>query len=449
MELQKVVVVALAGLAIGVLSACQPVMPEAQLTAVAQDAASVATLPATEEPAAAAAPMPTEAAGAAPAEIAALAPFTSTAGIRLLAPPGWASREDEAGILMLASSPEVLEDDSLAVPGAIFVVINAPWGEMGNLPPGDLLQAWIAGLPLATEFVSGPEPAVVNGHEGVAAVATGESEGRPFMLIGAAFNDGDRIALAASIFPQDQETEFRATVEAMLNSLEIYSSDMAQVDFSAVDGEITPGQPANGEVSPNQPSVWRFSGAGEQAYLVSVAPSASLDVVIDVLDASGASVLEYGRGDSEGAGLAERRLAVLPADGDYYVVVRGYSDNSQGPYAVSVTPTQIAGNATAEALVGTWGQQGLHIRFGPDGVYAVALAAADLDTTPVLRGPYRLEDGRLVLGGDEGAAVCVGGEGSYQALLLEGGELFFRRAEDPCLLRSRGLSGLVMLPGQP
>lgn len=474
MEFKKYAVIALSGLAIGLLSACQPVMPEAQLTAVAQDAASVATVAATEAPAVEATPVPTEEPAAedpaatppateeaegeptavpteeaAPAEIGALSPFTSVAGIRLLAPPEWASREDEGGILMLASSPEVLEDDSLAVPGAIFVVINAPWGEMGNLPPGDLLQAWIAGLPIVTELVSGPEAAVVNGHEGVRAVATGESEGRPFLLIGAAFNDDDRIALAASIFPQDQEGEFRTTVEAMLDSIEVVAPDAAQLDLSAVEDEITPGEPANGAVSPSQPAVLRFSGEGGQAYLVSVAPTTTLDVVIDVVDASGASILEYGRGDSEGAGLAERRLAILPADGDYYVVVRGYGADSQGDFEAGVTPTQVVGDATAEELVGTWGQQGLNIRFDPEGGYAVALAAADLDSTPVLRGPYRLEDGLLVLGGDEGAAVCVEGEGSYEALLLEGGELFFRRADDPCLLRSRGLSGLVMLPGQP
>jgi len=302
-------------------------------------------------------------------------------------------------------------------------------------------------LPVVTEFVTRPEPAVINGHEGVRAVATGQSDDGPITLIGAAFNDADRVALAVAIFPQDQDAAYRPTVEAMLESIEIGTPVAAQVDLSLVDGDITPGQFVGGEVSPGQPSVWRFSGEGGQAYLVSVAPLSGADVVLDVLDDSGASILEYGLADSEGGGAAERRLATVPVDGDYYVVVRGYTD-SAGPFELGVIPTQAAAGATAEDLAGVWGQQGIHIRFDPEGVYTVAFSAEDLDRAPVLQGPYRVEDGSLILGAEEGSAVCTEGEGSYQAVLLEGGELFLRRAEDPCLLRSRGLSGLVLPPDQ-
>ncbi len=246
--------------------------------------------------------------------------------------------------------------------------------------------------------------------------------------------------------PQAREAELRPLVEGVIESLVVSEPIVEPLDLSAIEGEITPGQPVTAELTPDAPMIWRFTGTAGQMIVATARPTETLDIVLSVVDSAGAPLFAVGEADSDGEGGAESRLAILPADGDYYVVVRGFTGGS-GNFQVSIDETEVvAPVASPEELVGTWGQPFTYLRVDEDGTFRLGWDLEMLESEPVYQGSLSITDGQITIGRNEAGDVCADMDATYTGSWLAGGELVLQVVEDECPRRAYGLNGLVLPP---
>ena len=104
--------------------------------------------------------------------------------------------------------------------------------------------------------------------------------------------------------------------------------------------------------------VWRFRGEVGQTVVVS-AGSDAFDTVLELWPVGGR---ELGRDDDGGAGTDSRLIATLPADGEYEILVKAFSDGG-GSYSVSVEQAERGFLDVASSAIGS-----LEIGASVDGV---------------------------------------------------------------------------------
>ncbi|MCI0399584.1 MAG: protein kinase, partial [Chloroflexi bacterium] len=104
------------------------------------------------------------------------------------------------------------------------------------------------------------------------------------------------------------------------------STTAAGPEFPTVLGPVAFGQPVQGNVSSGSQAAWSFVGTPSDLVDITVVPiSSGFDLVVDVLDESGASILDGGPVDNSFSTEQILNLAI-PAQGTYYVAVEGYAD---------------------------------------------------------------------------------------------------------------------------
>lgn len=90
-------------------------------------------------------------------------------------------------------------------------------------------------------------------------------------------------------------------------------------------GSLAYGDTVAGAVaSSDESSLWSFEAAGGDVVNITVDPDDQLDAVVDVLDASGNSILDSGEVDNS-FDVEEILDLVIPADGTYTVAIRGFA----------------------------------------------------------------------------------------------------------------------------
>jgi hypothetical protein len=95
------------------------------------------------------------------------------------------------------------------------------------------------------------------------------------------------------------------------------------------------GDLATGTIAGSETGQHTFSGNANDWVDITVTPEGDeFDLVVDVLDSSGSSILEDGELD-DSFGPERIRVLILPEDGVYTIVVRGF-EGSTGDYEVSV-----------------------------------------------------------------------------------------------------------------
>ncbi len=153
---------------------------------------------------------------------------------------------------------------------------------------------------------------------------------------------------------------------------------------SATSGTIAMGETVSGSVTASGPSTWEFSAAAGEVLVITVTPGDDLDAVVDVLDASGNSILPGGEVDES---FGEERLpaVVIPADGKYTIAVRGFG-GGVGSFSLTL---QSAGSGAAGQLL-TYGQTGSgRVATGETqswSFYAMQADVVDITVTPLQDG---------------------------------------------------------------
>lgn len=374
----------------------------------------------------------------------------SVSGFEIALPNGWAVADDAAGFMLVTSSPDLLAaEDLLPVPdGVLMMFLNMSKDEIPPLPLGDLLGMFIDSRALPADVTAGPEETTIGGQPAIRIAGAGEAEGEQFLYLAVGIETEARVGRLITVLPQAREDELRPLVESVIESVIVGEPTPVALDLSIIEGEIASGQPINATLEPDTTMIWHFTGTADQLLIVAATPSSALDIVVSLVDATGTPVLAIGEADSEGDGQAERRLATLPADGDYYVVIRGFT-GSGGDFEVAITETSVASNVESnEDLIGTWGDRSTLYRVDEDGSFRVGFDAASLEGEPVYQGQVRVEDGLITLGRNEVGEFCADNDGIYEGVLLAGGELSLRPVEDTCPRRAFGLFDIVLPPAQ-
>lgn len=100
-------------------------------------------------------------------------------------------------------------------------------------------------------------------------------------------------------------------------------------------GFLLYGDTVSGEVTPGEISAWDFIGLeGETIDIIASPTDNALDLVVDVLDETGTSILESGPVD-DSFGTEEIRGLTLPAQGTYYIAISGFAD-AAGSYQLTL-----------------------------------------------------------------------------------------------------------------
>jgi hypothetical protein len=258
------------------------------------------------------------------------------AGVSLRYPGEWFT-SDLSGFTVFASHQELLDAPEPGEEGAVALVIAGDATEFDSNDPVEILNASLEEFNLAddAEIVEGPTAVTINGQDAATAVIHGVTDnGTPLSAFVTAILNADRVVVFLAATPSETEAQFLPTFEAMANTIEVGEPTEPEVTRPAVEGTLLYGETATSAVTEAGPSAWGFIGLEGEVVDIIIRPlTDELDVVVDVLDESGASILD-GEVDNS-FGTEEIRDLTLPSSGTFIVLVRAFSDGV-GDYELTV-----------------------------------------------------------------------------------------------------------------
>ena len=282
-----------------------------------------------------------------------LAEFDNDAlGISLMYPADWVTEIDEVALEAQFASNQGIIDDPGAIDGAGFNIIRVDseflsfFGEDVDVEdPVSVLDTFIQ---LITEqedeeiaVVSEPTATTIAGEE--AASVNIEAKGEDVTGHGvfyAVLSEG-QVTFILSIVSENSRDELQPVLDAMLDSLSLRPGEGGvattvdtPTDLPESQGILLYGDTVNGTLAADETVVWDFIGFEGEVFDLTVEPGENLDVIVNVLDADGNSILEGEVDDS--FGVEEVKGVTVAATGDYYVVLTGFGGSS-GDYALTVT----------------------------------------------------------------------------------------------------------------
>jgi hypothetical protein len=244
---------------------------------------------------------------------------------------------DRAGFTTVASSEDLLDGGEPGDKGAMAMIVADDGDEFSGSDPVASLNTLLEDFYEADNavVVEGPAAAVLNGQSGATAIGTGTSDsGTPFVAYFATLASGRRTVAFIGTTPAASESEFKPVFEAMVNSIEVGEPEATTTELPATEGFLLYGDTVVSAVTEAGPSVWSFIGIEGEVVDITVRPlDDELDAVVDLLDESGASLLEAELDDS----FDTEQLIGFPLDvsGEIFISVRGFAD-SVGQYELTV-----------------------------------------------------------------------------------------------------------------
>lgn len=363
-NLKPFVFVILSALLLGLfLTACggkEEPTPQPEPTAVPPTTAPEPTdVPApTEE--STAVPEPTDAPEPTEEPAAAMTDLTSAeGGFSLQYPADWYTA-DLFGLTILASAEDLLDTAEPGAEGAIVMALSGPTDEFESDDPlaalNMAIDESIAGNDM--EVVDGPTAVTIQGQDAAVATVKGTADdgtpqtGYMDLIIGQGDGAG-RAGIVIGMAPTEMEDEFLPIFKDIANTVVVTAA--AEVESGGgvgatggipeSQGFLLYGDTVSGEVAAGDVSAWDFIGLEGETIDIVVIPDDALDVVVDVLDENGASILENGEVD-DSFDTEEILGLTLPVDGTYYIVVRGFADGA-GTYELSIGEAGTVGTPPA------------------------------------------------------------------------------------------------------
>ncbi len=269
-------------------------------------------------------------------------------GFSLKYPDGWFT-SDLFGFAIFASAEELLDAPDPGEEGGVMIVISGAAEEFtadfDTTDPVEILGGASEdfGLGEDAEIVDGPTAITINDQDAAIATITATSDNdTPLTAMIVVILSEDRGAIAFGATPSESSEEFLPIFEAMANTIEltepVETVDAPPVDgggdVPATEGFLLFGDVMTGAVPADGVSAWDFIGLEGEVVDIIIEPlSEDLDVKVDVLNESGASVLDAVVDDS--FGIEEVRELAISASGTYYVVVSGFSADDAGDYTIT------------------------------------------------------------------------------------------------------------------
>lgn len=192
--------------------------------------------------------------------------------------------------------------------------------------------------------ISGPDPVTIGGYEGVQLVIEGIDDNLrfPFRSHISAVQNGDHIVFLVTSMTEANQADQLPVVDQIAATLEVMPPVPATSMVDNVHAMLTLDAPVTGSLVATKPTknsrdLWPFSGSADQQMTLIVAPLGDkLDLIIDVLNTDGESILN----DEVDVlyiqtGSREKVTFRLPADGDYMAVARG-AFQTEGDYQLTL-----------------------------------------------------------------------------------------------------------------
>jgi hypothetical protein len=273
------------------------------------------------------------------------------AGVSLQYPTGWAT-SGFGGFLIFASDQELIDDNENIDEGALAVVIAGDRTELTieSDDPVEVLQSFLDDFDFTDdmEITSGPTATTVNGQEAATAEITGTSDsGIPLVATATAILAGERVAVIFTATPQEGAEAYTPLLAAMVQTVEVTEP---VVTGPEVQGTLVYGDSTTGAVTADATSAWSFVGFEGETVNITVEPSTTeFDLTVDVLDETGASILDGGPLDAS-FGTEEIVDLAIPATGEYVIVVAGFG-GATGEF--TLTLNQAGGTTTPPPTEGT------------------------------------------------------------------------------------------------
>lgn len=382
-------------------------------------------------------------------------------GFSLRYPSGWFTTQ-LFGFTIFASNQALLDSPEAGEEGGVVLVISGSAAEFESDDPVEVINRAITDFDLGenAEITEGPDPVTINGQDAaVARISATSDDGVLLSAYAVAIMNGERGAIMIAATPVETEAEFMPIFEAIASTVEVTEPDVSvtpQASLPETEGFLLYGDSVTGSVTESGLSAWEFIGLEGESVDVIVEPlDDGLDVVVNVLDESGASILESGEVD-ESFGMEEIRALTIPAPGTFYVTVAGF-DGSAGEYRITLTEAgaattngentiaygdSVTGTIIAADEAATWrfsGSEGdvVALAVEPAGDFDVVLDLQDSTAASILIGEER--DYSF---GAEYAIVSLPGDGEY-AIVVKG----FEGATGEYELAVTGAAGSVVSAG--
>jgi hypothetical protein len=284
-------------------------------------------------------------------------------GFKISHPEGWFNSE-LFGLAIFASAEELLDSPDPGEEGGVMVVITGPTDEFeedfGSLDPVVVLDEGAGDLGLGedAEIIEGPTAVTINGVDAATAVITSLSDnGTPLTTYLAILIDETRGAVAFGATPTETADEFIPIFETMATTIELMEPVVSEepeelptagddVELLETEGFLLFGDVMTAAVDAGSSSTWDFIGLdGEFVDIVVTPLTDALDVVVDVVNEAGDSILPDGPidnnfGEEEILGLA------IPESGAYYIIVTGFGSEDAGEYQLSFNETGVASSGS-------------------------------------------------------------------------------------------------------
>ena len=400
------------GLVLGFVIACGG---QAEPTATAEPSPLLeptVTASPTPEPTASPTPEPT-----ATAMVDATANFTEfespDGGFSLRYPDGWFTTQ-LFGFAIVASNQALLDSPDAGEDGGVVLAIGGSTADFESDDPVEVVNRAVTDFDLGedAEITEGPDATTINGQDAaVARISAMSDNGVPLSAYVAAVINGERGTILIAATPVETEAEFMPIFEAMARTIEVSEPTITATPAASLletEGFLLYGDSVTGSVTESGPSTWEFIGLEGEVVDVIVEPlDDSLDVVVNVLDESGTSILESGEVD-ESFGIEEIRALTIPAPGTFYLTIAGFG-GSVGEYRIILTETgatatdgdnmiaygdRVTGVVAAAGEMTTWrfsGSEGdvVALAVEPAGDFDAVLDLQDVSGTSILIGEER------------------------------------------------------------
>ena len=279
------------------------------------------------------------------APVAALTEFVSEeAGLRLSYPEGW-FEGGLPGFNIFASTEEGLAGDNPGTQGPVALVVTGPTADFTSTDPEEAINQVVSEFDLGANdmVVEGPTAVTINGQEAAYTIIeadtdTGDSITAYVVLV----INGDYAAIMVGAAPRDQADEYMSLYATMAETIEVSEPTGTTTDIGGLsvntgdlvsEGILLYGDTVSAAVTDAGPSSWDFIGLEGEVVNVTVEPQGDLDVVVDILDDSGASILDFPVDNS--FGVEEITDLAIPGSGTFTIVISGY-DGATGDYSLTL-----------------------------------------------------------------------------------------------------------------
>lgn len=268
-------------------------------------------------------------------------------GLAFRYPEGWILEEGE-DFVTAVSDEELLLSDTFDREGAGMIITLRPESEFEGETVEEALRVAIDEMPyvVSPETVSGPTAITIAGQEAATATVEGvdDASGETLLIYTTVVRGEGQIASAAGITLAPYQDRFAPFLSAMAQTIEL-----SEPTGPTVEGSLNYGETVRGNVPLGASSAWTFIGVeGETIDVIAMPVDQSLDLMVDVLDSSGASILDGGPVD-EAFGTEEIRQLELPASDEYTVLLNGFAGSS-GQYDLTVSEAGVSAPSATIAI---------------------------------------------------------------------------------------------------